>query len=206
MERPAGDLGRVWTVPNLLSAGRLISVGVFLWLLFGPGDIVAAAVLLAGLGCTDWVDGYIARRFGQVSTLGKVLDPTADRVLLAAGAVGGLVFGAVPIWVFAVLVARELTVALGAFVLVALRAPRMDVVWLGKAGAFGLMVALPLFLLGHSTLSWHSYAFDFALVFAIPGMLLAWLSLTDYVPRARSALAAKAAGAPGGLSEAAALE
>ncbi len=193
-------------MPNLLSAVRLLSVGIFLWLLLGPGDTVAAAVLLAFLGCTDWVDGYVARRFGQVSTLGKVLDPTADRVLLAAGAVGGLVFGAVPIWVFAVVVAREVTVALGAFVLVALGARRMDVVWLGKAGAFGLMVALPLFLLGHSTLSWHGYAFDAAWVFAIPGMLLAWLSLTDYVPRARSALAARASGLSGGLSEAAALE
>lgn len=191
----------MWTVPNGLSAVRLACVPVFLWLLFGPADIVAAAVLLAGLGCTDWVDGYVARRFGQVSTLGKVLDPTADRVLLAAGAVGGLAFGAVPIWVFAVVVAREATVAAGALVLVACRAPRMDVVWLGKAGAFGLMVALPLFLLGHSALSWHSVAFDFALVYAIPGMVLAWASMTDYVPRARRALAERAARPVAGPSD-----
>ncbi|MGH9071751.1 MAG: CDP-alcohol phosphatidyltransferase family protein [Acidimicrobiales bacterium] len=184
-----GDLGRVWTVPNALSAGRLCCVPVFLWLLFGPGDTVAAASLLAGLGCTDWVDGFVARRFDQVSTLGKVLDPTADRVLLAAGAVGGLVYGAVPIWVFSVVFARETVVALGAMLLASRRAPRMDVIWLGKAGAFGLMVALPLFLFGHSGLSWHAYAEGAAWVFAIPGMALAWVSLTHYVPQAKAALA-----------------
>lgn len=181
-------------MPNVLSALRLACVPVFLWLLFGPGDIVAAAALLAGLGCTDWVDGYVARRFGQVSTLGKVLDPTADRALLVAAAVGSLVFGAVPVWVFTVVAAREVTVAMGAVVLASLRAPRMDVVWLGKAGAFGLMVALPLFFIGRSTLSWHAAAFDAAWVFAIPGMVGAWLSLAEYVPQARRAISLKAPG------------
>ncbi len=180
-------------MPNALSGARLACVPVFLWLLFGPSDTVAAASLLAFLGCTDWVDGFVARRYDQVSTLGKVLDPTADRVLLAAAAVGGLAYGAVPIWVFAVVFAREAVVATGAMFLAARRAPRMDVIWLGKAGAFGLMVALPLFLFGHSALSWHSYAEDFAWVFAIPGMTLAWVSLAEYVPQARRALARRPA-------------
>lgn len=190
----AGDLGRVWTVPNALSAVRVACVPVFLWLLFGPGDTVAAASLLAFLGCTDWVDGFVARRLGQVTTLGKVLDPTADRLLLAAGAVGGLAYGAVPVWVFAVVFAREAVVASGAVVLATRRAPRMDVIWLGKAGSFGLMFALPLFLFGHSGLSWRAYPEDFAWVFAIPGMTLAWVSLTQYVPQARRALAGRASG------------
>lgn len=180
-----GDLTRVWTVPNAISAARLACVPVFLWLLFGPGETVAAASLLAFLGCTDWVDGRVARRFGQVSTLGKVLDPTADRVLLAAGAVGGLAYGAVPVWVFAVVFAREALVSIGALVLAARGAPRMNVVWVGKAGAFGLMFALPLFLFGHSALSWHPYTEDLAWVFVIPGMALAWLALAGYVSAAR---------------------
>lgn len=184
----------MWTVPNLLSAARLACVPIFLWLLFGRGDTVTAAFLLAFLGCTDWVDGFVARRFNQVSTLGKVLDPTADRVLLAAGIFGGLAYGALPVWVFAVVLAREAVVAGGAMVLAVRRAPRMDVIWLGKAGAFGLMVALPLFLVGHSGVSWRSYAEDLAWVFAVPGMTLAWASLTEYVPQARRALAGRAAG------------
>lgn len=192
--RQPGNLARVWTVPNAISAARLACVPVFLWLLFGPGATVAAASLLAFLGCTDWVDGWVARRFGQVSTLGKVLDPTADRVLLAAAAVGGLAYGAVPVWVFAVVFARETLVSIGALVLAARRAPRMDVVWMGKAGAFGLMFALPLFLFGHSGLSWHPYPEALAWVFVIPGMTLAWVALGGYVaaartPRAKSPLA-----------------
>ena len=69
---------------------------LFLWLLFGRDNRLAAAWLLAVLGATDWVDGYIARRFNQVSTLGKVLDPTADRLLLAVGVISILVYGSVP--------------------------------------------------------------------------------------------------------------
>lgn len=183
-------------MPNAISAVRLACVPVFLWLLFGPGDTVAAASLLAFLGGTDWVDGWVARRYGQVSTLGKVLDPTADRVLLAAGAVGGLAYGAVPVWVFAVVFARETLVSIGALVLVVRRAPRMDVAWVGKAGVFGLMFALPLFLFGHSGLSWHAYPEDLAWVFAIPGMTLAWVALGGYITAARAARAEPPLGQP----------
>ncbi|MGH9063877.1 MAG: CDP-alcohol phosphatidyltransferase family protein [Acidimicrobiales bacterium] len=193
VSREAGQAG-VWTVPNLLSAGRLACVPVFLWLLFGTTDSVAAASLLAFLGCTDWVDGYVARRFGQVSTVGKVLDPTADRALLAAGAIGGVVYGAVPLWVFAVVVARELLVSASALVLALRGAARIDVIWLGKAGTFALMVALPLFLFGHSWLSWRQYPEDVAWAFTIPGIALAWLAAANYVPRARRALAGPGVG------------
>src|SRR5690242_14321450 len=80
---------RIWTIPNLISFARLLCVPVFLWLLWqDPPREWAAGALLAVLGATDWVDGYIARPSDQGSELGKVLDPTADRVLLLAGAIG----------------------------------------------------------------------------------------------------------------------
>ena len=60
---------------------------LFLWLLFGAHEQTAAAILLAVLGATDWVDGFVARRYHQVSTLGKVLDPVADRVLVATAVI-----------------------------------------------------------------------------------------------------------------------
>ncbi|MFL6243483.1 MAG: CDP-alcohol phosphatidyltransferase family protein, partial [Acidimicrobiia bacterium] len=69
----------ILTLPNLISIGRLASVPLFLWLLLAREDQIAAAVLLAVLGATDWVDGWIARHFDQASDIGKVLDPTADR-------------------------------------------------------------------------------------------------------------------------------
>lgn len=185
-------MGRVWTVPNLLSLVRLACVPLFVWLLFGPGEVVVAASLLAALGCTDWVDGYVARHFHQVSTVGKVLDPTADRALLAAGAIGAVAYGAVPVWLFAVVLAREALVSAGVLALAARGAPRLDVTWIGKAGTFALMVALPLFLFGDSALPWRSYPGDAAWAFAALGVAGAWLAAAGYVPRARRALAAGA--------------
>ena len=64
---PAGEteegLDRIWTVPNLLSVGRLGLVGVFLWLLFGEHERIAAVIVLMVAGATDFLDGYVARRF-----------------------------------------------------------------------------------------------------------------------------------------------
>lgn len=189
--RAAGDarLGRVWTVPNALSLARLACAPVFLWLLLGARATVAAASLLALLGATDWVDGWAARRLGQVSTVGQVLDPAADRALLAGGVVGALVAGDIPTWLFAVVVAREAAVSGTAVFLAARGSARIDVVWAGKAGTFALMFALPLFLFGHSTLSWHPVPEGWAWAFTVPGLALSWWAAASYVPRARRALA-----------------
>ena len=94
------------TIPNVISLARLLCVPVFLWLLFGVERRVAAFVLLALLGATDWVDGWIARHFDQGSEVGKVLDPTADRVLLFAAVAALLVDGSVPLWVGVLVLVR----------------------------------------------------------------------------------------------------
>lgn len=179
---------RILTVPNLLSVARLACVPVFLWLLFGRDDRYAAAFLLGGLGATDWVDGWVARRFGQVSTVGKVLDPTADRVLLLVGIAAVLVDGAVPPWVAIAALAREAIVAVAAIGLAALGARRIDVQWVGKAGTFALMVAFPLFLVAHSDAGWADLADTLAWAFAVPGLLLGWYAVSAYVPLAKKAL------------------
>ena len=67
----------MWTVPNAISVARIACIPWFVWLLFAAEDRTAAALLLGALGATDWVDGWIARRFDQISEVGKVLDPTA---------------------------------------------------------------------------------------------------------------------------------
>jgi cardiolipin synthase len=179
---------RILTVPNVLSLGRLACVPVFLWLLFGRDDRAGAAYLLGALGATDWVDGWFARRYGQVSTVGKVLDPTADRILLGVGVAAILADGAVPAWLGWTVVVREALVSLAVLALAAAGAARIDVMWVGKAGTFGLMFAFPLFLVSHSPVSWHDTARVLAWVCAVPGLALSLTAAVSYVPRCRAAL------------------
>ena len=147
----AQDTSRILTIPNVISIVRLACLPLFLWLLFGRDNRAAAAALLAILGTTDWIDGYIARHFNQVSDLGKILDPVADRLLFFVGVGGILVDGSVPAWFAWAVLIREVLVAAATIVLALAGARRIDVTWFGKAGTFGLMVAFPLFLASHST-------------------------------------------------------
>jgi cardiolipin synthase (CMP-forming) len=186
---PAASGDRVLTVPNLLSVARLLCVPLFLWLLFGAEERYAAAWLLAVLGCTDWVDGYIARRFSQVSSVGKVLDPTADRLLLGVGIVGILIDGSVPAWIAWLAIAREALIAIGTVTLLALGGRRIDVQLAGKAGTFLLMMAFPLFLISNDPdFAWREAAEGLAWACAVVGLFFAWYSAIRYIPLARTAL------------------
>lgn len=181
---------RILTVPNAISVVRLCCVPLFLWLLFGRDNRHAAAWLLAVLGATDWVDGFIARRWNQVSTVGKVLDPTADRLLLGVGVVAILVDGSVPVAIGVLTIVREITVALAVLLLAALGARRIDVTWSGKAGTFGQMVAYPFFLVSHAGVGWADEARIAAWVTIVPALLFSYKALLEYLPLARQALAA----------------
>jgi cardiolipin synthase len=183
---------RVLTVPNTISVIRLLCAPLFLWLLFGAEDRVGAFVLLGVLGATDWVDGWIARHFHQASVLGKVLDPVADRVLLLTAAVALTADGVVPTWVGVAVLVREAVVSAATLALAAAGAARIDVQWVGKAGTFALMFALPGFLLVDvleagtildvvDVLTW---------VATIGGLALGYLAAARYVPIARDALRA----------------
>jgi len=183
---------RVLTIPNAISVIRLLCAPVFLWLLFGAEERTAAFVLLAVLGATDWVDGWIARRFDQGSVLGKVLDPVADRILLLTAAVALTIDGVVPTWVGVLVLVREAIVSAGTLALAAAGAARIDVQWTGKAATFALMFALPGFLLVDvldpgtgrdvaEVLTWVATA---------GGLVLGYLAAARYVPIARDALRA----------------
>ena len=197
----AAEVGedRILTLPNLISLIRLSCLPVFLWLLFGRDDRASAAWLLAALGATDWIDGYIARHWHQISTVGKILDPTADRLLFFVGVGGILADGSVPAWFAVMVLAREVTVGAVTVLLAVLGARRIDVTWFGKAGTFGLMMAFPFFLASHSTLGWHDTARVLAWVTGIPGLVLSYIAWGLYVPIGLRALregrAARAAAA-----------
>lgn len=183
-----GDLGRILTVPNLLSLARLGLLAGFAVLALADRSDVAAAALLGVAGVTDYLDGYVARRFGQVTTLGKVLDPTVDRLVLGTAIVVIVVVGAVPVWLAAVVLAREALVGGLALVLWALGARRIDVTFLGKAGTFGLMWCFPLFLWGHASGEVPRVVHAVAWVGVVPALALSLAAAVGYVPRARVAL------------------
>ncbi len=182
---------RVLTVPNALSVIRLGFIPLFLWLLFGRENRYAAAGLLAVLCASDFVDGYVARHFNQVSNLGKVLDPVADRILLGVGGVAIIVDGSIPAWVGILGLTRELVVGVAGIVLALLGARRIDVLLVGKAGNFLLMLAFPLFLASNPDggASWHAVARPLAWLCALPGLVLSYYAAYRYVPLAKDALA-----------------
>ena len=191
-----GREDRILTVPNLLTVARLLGVPVFLWVLFGRESRYAAAALLTALAVTDCLDGYIARHFNQVSSLGAVIDPTVDRILIGVAAVAVVVDGSVPTWLGLLLLVREGLVFLAAVGLVLMGARRVEVQFVGKAGSFALMAALPLFLAANPDggAPWDDVARPLAWGFALVGVVLSWLAVATYIPPARDALAAARVG------------
>lgn len=179
---------RIFTIPNLISLLRLACVPVFLWLLFSEGDRWAAAWLWAALGATDWVDGWWARKFDAVSELGKLLDPVTDRVVLIVGIMAVGIDGAVPWWLVALTLSRELVVAVAGVVLQALGARRIDVTWWGKCATFGLYFAFPSLLAGASDVGVADWFWWAGWICAAPSLLYSYLSAAQYVPLGLEAL------------------
>jgi cardiolipin synthase len=184
----AASEARIVTVPNVISLARLACAPVFVWLL-ADDDLLAAAALLAVLGATDWIDGWIARRFDQGSNLGKVLDPVADRILLLLAAVALIVQGSVPLVVGILVLVREAIVSVAVLALAAAGARRIDVQWVGKAGTLALMFAFPLFLLADAISGTGSdVALAAAWFMAVSGLVFSYYAALTYVPLARDAL------------------
>ena len=93
--RPQVDHDRVFTIPNVLTVLRFMGVPLFVWLVLARKDYGIAVVVLLVMAGTDWIDGYVARRFNQASKLGRVMDPLADRLALIAVAVTLVIAGVV---------------------------------------------------------------------------------------------------------------
>ncbi len=191
---------RIFTVPNVMSMVRLACIPVFLYMLFGRDNRAGAAWLLGGLGATDWIDGYVARRFNQVSELGKVLDPTADRLMFIVSLTGMIIDRAGPVWFYALVAARELLFGATVAIATLVGMKRFDVTWLGKLATFLLMFALPGLLIGSSDLWLHTPFNIAAWILGVPGIVLSYWTAVTYIPvvrrnlhegRAERALAAR---------------
>ena len=187
----ADDLtrNRVWTVPNLLSMARLAGVPVFLWLVLGPEADGWALGLLMLSGITDYLDGYLARKLNQMSALGQILDPVADRLYILAVVLGLALREIIPWWVAIALPLRDLLL----WGLVPFLRTRgysaLPVHFLGKAATFNLLYAFPLLLLGDGEGVVATLADVFGWAFAIWGMGLYWWAGVLYAWQVRRLLA-----------------
>jgi cardiolipin synthase len=186
---------RVVTVPNALSLLRLLGVPLFLWLVLAEHDGWAVLVLMVS-GFTDWLDGKIARRWNQMSKVGALLDPAADRLYILATLIGLTVRDVVPLWLTLVLVGRDVFLACFLPVLRRHGYGPLPVHYLGKAATFNLLAGFPLLLLGEgdSTVSQVAHAFGWA--FAIWGTALYWWAGVLYVRQVRELVAADRAVVP----------
>lgn len=182
------------TVPNAISFARLLLMPVCAWLL-GTGHYGTGLWLTAVVGSTDWVDGWLARRTGQVSRLGQLLDPLADRLLIASVAIALVVRGVLPWPAVALLVGRDVFLLAG-FPLLSKRGVRPpDVVWVGKAATFDLMLALPTLVVGETGLAVAPAVHVIGLALLWSGVVLYYVAGAVYVRMALEGLRAARAGA-----------
>jgi cardiolipin synthase len=194
------DFDAGWkTWPNLVTALRLAAIPIYVLILFTTNHRAIAAWMLGALGATDWIDGYLARRLHQTSTIGKIIDPTADRILVMTGLVSVALVHAVPWWFAGVTLFRELVVSGLTVALAALGATRIDVLWWGKVSTFVLMTTFPTFLLtsnphGAPLVTWQHDLRLATWVLGIVGLVMAYAVAVSYVGPARRALAAGRAG------------
>jgi len=183
---------RILTIPNVLSFLRLLGVPLFLWLVLVPEADGWAFVLLVVSGVTDWLDGAIARATGQISRLGQLLDPLADRLYIAATLVGLAIRGIIPWWLVVVLLSRDLVLAVVLALLKRRGITGLPVHFLGKAATFCLLWGFPMLLLGAgatgTTFTLAEVARDVGWAFAIWGTALYWWAGILYLEQARRIL------------------
>ena len=179
----------VWTWPNFITLVRLSCLPLFLWLLLGRDDRAYAAWLLGALGATDWIDGWVARRFDQVSEFGKIFDPTADRLLFVVAIVAIMIDGSAPLWFCLAVLAREVVFG-GTVALLTLLAgmERFDVTYLGKWATFILMFTFPGFVMGESSLAVADAFTVAAWIIGPIGLTLSYVTAIQYVPVIRRSL------------------
>jgi cardiolipin synthase len=187
---PLSMFDGIWSIPNAITLIRLLLLPVFLWVLFGLDDRAAAAWLLGTLSATDWVDGYLARRLGQVSEFGKVFDPTVDRLLFVVATTAIIIDGSIPLWFALAVLAREVLVGLMmAVATFVYKMPRIDVTYWGKLATFLLMFSVPGFLMGNSDISVADWFLAIAWLTGIPGLILSYWTAIAYIPQVRRAIA-----------------
>ena len=176
---------KILTIPNIISFIRLLGVPLFLWLILVPEEDGWALVVLVLSGISDWLDGKVARATGQISRLGQILDPLADRLYILAALFGLALREIIPWWLVALLIGRDLVLLVMLIPLKRRGLVGLPVHFLGKAATTCLLYAFPLLLLGDMDNWVGSAAQVIGWAFAIWGTGLYWYAALLYLEQAR---------------------
>jgi cardiolipin synthase len=160
------------TIPNALTFLRFLGIPLFIWLALDQrADGWAILVLMIG-GATDYFDGKLARALNQESRFGEIADPTIDRLYILAVLIALYLRDAIPLWLIATLLGRDLILGLLSIWLSVTKRPLIEVTFLGKAATFNLLYAFPFLLLALSDSWLGTVAFVLGWAFAIWGTAL----------------------------------
>jgi len=171
---------RVWTVPNILSFIRLGLVPFFLYFIITAQDALALIVLVFS-SLSDFLDGLIARRFNQITRLGQLLDPAADRLFIFAALIGLAARDVIPWWLFLVIVGREIMLAILGIISANYGYGPLPVHHLGKVATAALYYALPILMLGQALPAIATVTDPLGWAFALWGAFLYWWAGFIYV-------------------------
>ena len=163
-----------WTIPNALSALRLLGVPVFFWLIVGPKNDGLALTILVISSFTDWLDGFLARKLNQFSRLGELLDPLADRLYVVAALIALYLRDLIPLWVLVILVLRDFAMSMLLIYLKRVGITGVPVHFVGKAATMNLLYALPLILMGTYSGLLGQVAHVFGWAFLLWGITMYW--------------------------------
>jgi len=187
--QPSRDVvSRVWTLPNVLSFIRLLLIPVFLWLVIVHADLAALIVLVVS-SVTDFFDGYLARRLRQVSRLGQLLDPAADRLYIFATLIALAWRELVPWWLVAAIIARDVMLLVLGVLLAQNGYGPLPVHHLGKVATFALLLALPILLVDQAFPQIAAVSAPAGWAIAIWGAFLYWWAGIVYARETRRVIA-----------------
>jgi cardiolipin synthase len=172
-ETAAEGSTRILTVPNVLSSLRIAAIPAFVWLIVDRDTTFTGLIVLGVVLSTDWVDGAIARAAGQVSELGKILDPVSDRLAIAAGLIALVAREAFPLWAALLILVRDGVILVAGLALLTSRRIRIEVRYLGKVATFGLMVAI-------GCIAWGTLGYAFAPAFLACGWVFFAVGIAEY--------------------------
>ena len=194
---PTGPIvsDRVLTVPNALSTVRLLLVPVFLVLVVTE-QYLAALIVIVVSSATDYLDGIIARRFGQITKLGQLLDPAADRLFIFAAVIALAVREVVPWWVVLAIVGRDVMLAVLGIVLAQHGYGPLPVHHLGKIATFALFYALPILVLGQAFPDAQPVSDPLGWAFILWGGFLYWWAGILYLRQTLAVVSQSTSAAP----------